>query len=180
MESRKFPYSFDSISLSYSKNFSKLEKVCEKIYDPYEFKEFVKYKKEFFMKNKNLFIYISQNKWYVCQNFYLPTTYLMDRKNRKSIELVHKEWAKIYEILVEFKLKSIHDGEGKLQSIHLEEEYGSVVGAVNHYLHSNFDKVFVEMEILNLFSHSLHICRLSGTGLPLKPTRIMKRIPLDH
>lgn len=114
--------------------------IFNEFYKPYEIKELVKFKKGFFKRKSALLGAISQDKWYMCQKFYSPTTYLIKSKNTKDIELFHKQWAKIYEILEEFQLipKSVD-----FDSLHLDEEYGAVIGAVNHYLHSKSKKVCV-------------------------------------
>lgn len=109
--------------------------ISNEFYNHYEFKDLVKFQSGFFKKNHGLLNNVSQDMWYMCQKFYSPSTYF------PKPGLLHRNGPKTYEILMEFDLVSYSNGT--LNSLHLDEEYGAVVGAINHYLHSNVKEVFV-------------------------------------
>lgn len=100
----------------------------------FEFPEFVKLKANYYTEQDSLFQNIEHEEFKQLAFKYNPVTYIM-KENKRNFEVFLKPWPKIYEILQEFKL--ISNLQDRLSTLHLGEEIGAMVCALNHYLKSN-------------------------------------------
>lgn len=100
----------------------------------YEFQEFVSFRSDYFSKQDSLFENVQHEKWKTLSSINNPVSYIMHKENKTKFEIFSKSWVKIYEIIEEFQL--IPNSKGQLNTLHLGEETGAMVCAVNHYLRS--------------------------------------------
>lgn len=107
--------------------------------DSYEFPEFVNLKNENRLEHESIFDGTKREDWQKLAKEFNPATYICNGENRNKFEVFNKPWAKIYEILKEFQL--IPDSTRILNTLHLGEQIGAMVGALHHYLKSNRQEV---------------------------------------
>lgn len=113
---------------------------CQLFSDNFRLEEFQRLNKFYNDEFDDLFRNISHEKWTTISRFYNPVSYIM-KEYKAKFELFGKPWTKIYEILMEFPL--VTNSTSKLNSLHLEEQSGSTVCALNHYLKMNHTNVSI-------------------------------------
>lgn len=107
--------------------------------DSYQFEEFVELRADYISKNEILFKDMPKETWIKIGSTYNLSKHIYTVENKMKFENFLKPWGKIYEVLEEFQL--ISNSDGHLNTLHLEEEMGAMVCAMNHFLQSKYREV---------------------------------------
>lgn len=103
----------------------------------YEFDNFQELKDEMNSEKDVILANYPQEKWKEVERKFLPSPPIVSNLKRMKLGHVVRNWPKAYEILSSYPLVS----SPKLNSIHIGDQHGGIIIALNHYLHSHFEDV---------------------------------------
>lgn len=106
--------------------------------EPYEFENFQNQKEAINRVKDEILENYPYEKWRVIQSKFslAPAVVRVLKKNLKLGHVV-RNWPKAYEIFSSYPVVA----SGKLNSIHIGDQHGGMIIALNHYLHSHFEDI---------------------------------------
>lgn len=105
---------------------------------PYEFEEFESSNTKVHEELNKIVEGCTGEEWEaVVQQFWLGPRIVRGLKKSLYPQIIVKNWVKVYELFSTYPIVT----SGKLNSVHIGDQHGGTVMALNHFLHSKFGEV---------------------------------------